>query len=447
MNPDNLCRHSKPYALLKGFSSFFHSLYYENISIINVENVPVNEPVIFTPNHQNGLMDALAVIYSVKRQTVFMARADIFTKKIVKKILNFLKIIPVYRIRDGVESLSNNDATFELAYQVLKNKGAVCIMSEGNHGEQRRLRPLKKGAARLAIQTQELLGDKASVKIVPVGIEYSNYYSFRSKLLVVFGKPINISDYLEEYSQNAAKGLQLIRSRLTTDLGSLMINIDTDNYYETIFNAKELYSDYNREKLITLYDKFTLEKKLSDKLVTLEVEDPQQLISLKKDIDELNFGCSQLNINSWVLAWKKPGRILSWISEVIRYLFFLPFFCVATVFHIVPYGVSEILANKMEDKQLLSSLRFALNFLLYILWYIIFLFLPVSSLIKLGAFITMPVLGVLAYDYWDSVKKLMVKFRFLMLKAKKNKTLEETQKLYSEIITRLSKVIEQPAAK
>jgi 1-acyl-sn-glycerol-3-phosphate acyltransferase len=442
MSSDHLYHHSKPYALLKEISSFYHSVYYENICIKNVENIPLNEPVIFTPTHQNGLMDALAVIYSTKKQPVFLARADIFTKNTIKKILNFLKIIPVYRIRDGVESLSNNDNSFELAFQVLKNKGAVCIMPEGNHGEQRRLRPLKKGVARLGIQSQELLGSGASIKIVPVGIEYSDYYNFRSNLLVIFGKPIDIKDYLQEYSENAAKGLQSIRSRLVNDLSAIMINIDSDNYYDTIYEAKELYSSHNRETLPTLYDKFVLDKKLSDKLVNLETEKPEQLNLLKKNIDELNTFCNQLNIKPWVLSWKKPRRVISWFSEVLRYLFFLPFFGVAALFHLVPYIVSEIYANKVDDKQLLSSARFALNFILYTVWYIFFLLLPVSSLIKLGIIITMPVLGVLAYDYWDSIKKLSIKFRYLLLKNQKNKTLEHTQNLYSDLITWLSNKVE-----
>ena len=86
-----------------------HSVFYSEICIINPENVPAKGPVIFAPNHQNALMDALAILLLVDKQPVFMARADIFKKKTVGKILNFLKIIPVFRIRDGVSNLSNNN--------------------------------------------------------------------------------------------------------------------------------------------------------------------------------------------------------------------------------------------------------------------------------------------------------------------------------------------------
>jgi 1-acyl-sn-glycerol-3-phosphate acyltransferase len=297
-NADHLLSHSKSYNIVKRITSLYHSVYYEEICIINADNIPEEGPVIFTPNHQNALMDALSIIYTTKQQPVFMARADIFKKDLAKKILTFLKIIPVYRIRDGIESLSNNDESFELGFQILKNKGAIGIMPEGNHGEQRRLRPLKKGVARLAIQAQELLEGKASVKIVPVGLEFSSYQGFRGNMVVNYGKPIDVSDFLEEYKLNSAKGLQLIRSRLATDLKNLMINIDTEEYYDTIFFAKELYSYSKRLELKSFCDKFLLDKSLSDALVKLSQTNPEQLNFLKTKLRDLNYAAIQLRLKS-----------------------------------------------------------------------------------------------------------------------------------------------------
>ena len=57
-------------------------------------------------------MDAL-IILSVKNwQPVFMARADIFAGQFVRRLLFFMKILPIFRIRDGRESLKQNDEIF-----------------------------------------------------------------------------------------------------------------------------------------------------------------------------------------------------------------------------------------------------------------------------------------------------------------------------------------------
>ena len=140
-------------------------------------------------------MDALAVLFTQKGQLVFLARADIFKRKLIASILYFLKILPVYRIRDGFSSLKGNDEIFTKTIDVLKNKNGLVILPEGDHAGFRRLRQLKKGICRVAFQSDEATGFKLKIKIIPVGIEFSNYTRFRQVLTVVYGKPIEVSEF------------------------------------------------------------------------------------------------------------------------------------------------------------------------------------------------------------------------------------------------------------
>lgn len=445
MNRDHLYSYSRRYALLKKITSIYHSLYYEDICVKNSSNIPENEPVIFTPNHQNALMDALAIIYTAKRQPVFMARADIFKKDITRKILNFLKIIPVYRIRDGVESLSNNDSSFEQAFQVLKNNGAVGIMPEGNHGDQRRLRPLKKGVARLAIQAQELLKGNKSIYIVPVGVDFSTYQGFRGNLLVIYGTPIKIEDFLQEYSENVARGLQSIRNRITEELRAIMIDIDTDAYYEVIYAVKELYAYNFRENYSDIYEKFLAEKVLTDTLTSLSKTEPSILDTIKFKLDELNKLSGKLGLEKWAYSWKPPQDRATWISDIGRYIIFAPFFAFSAVFHALPYAVSEYYSNKVKDKQFVSSMRFVFSFVAYLVWYLLVLLFPISIYIKAILLITMPIIGAMSFDYWDSLKKARIKLQYLLLKQKKDNNLIVAQKQYNELIDFLTVNIEKHA--
>ena len=75
--------------------------------------------MIFAPNHHNALMDALAVLFTIPRQMVFLARADIFRKGVFANILTFLKILPIYRIRDGYSALQPNSEIFNKTVEVL----------------------------------------------------------------------------------------------------------------------------------------------------------------------------------------------------------------------------------------------------------------------------------------------------------------------------------------
>ena len=58
-------------------------------------SLPEDGAVIIAPNHTSTLMDALVVLRSRKKPTVFGARADIFAKPLVARILRFLRILPL----------------------------------------------------------------------------------------------------------------------------------------------------------------------------------------------------------------------------------------------------------------------------------------------------------------------------------------------------------------
>jgi 1-acyl-sn-glycerol-3-phosphate acyltransferase len=438
MKPDHLYRHTFMYAMLKKITSFYHSIYYEEICVFGSENIPEKQPIIFTPNHQNALMDALAIIHSTHGQTLFMARADIFKKDLNRKILHAIKIIPVYRMRDGIDSLSNNDESFEIAFQVLKNNGIVGIMPEGNHGEQRRLRPLKKGFARLAIQSQELMNSGQLIKIVPVGIDYSDYKTLRGKLLVIFGKPIEVIDFLKEYKGNPAKALQSMKAKVTEALTPLMINIDSEVYYETIYQAKELYSNKLKSKFNSLFDKFKIEKLLVDKLVGMEKSNEAALKQLKIDMDELQDKSERLKLEPWIFGWKPNRPVSEWLWDLSRTIVFFPIFLFTLAFHAVPFFISEYYANKVKDKQFISSMRFAVSFVLYLIWYLIFLCWPISTLLKGLFIIGMPILGILSIDYWKSLKIMRIQFQYLRLKKQNDPLISALQDMYDGIIQQLS---------
>ena len=98
------------YTLLKIYGKLIHDVFfYKKVTYIGLENIPQDKPVLIAPNHQNALMDALAIIYAQKgKQPVFLARSDIFKNSFIAKMLFFLKILPVFRLRDGKEKLKMN---------------------------------------------------------------------------------------------------------------------------------------------------------------------------------------------------------------------------------------------------------------------------------------------------------------------------------------------------
>jgi 1-acyl-sn-glycerol-3-phosphate acyltransferase len=443
MNINHLLKHSKSYELLRKYTAFCFSLFYKEIVIINKNNVPESGPVIFAPNHQNALMDALAIICTSGKQPVFMARADIFKKRMIASILHFLKIIPVYRIRDGKEELANNEESFRVAKEVLINRQYVGIMPEGNHGSQRRLRPLKKGIARLALEVQSTIGKSIPVKIIPVGIEYSHYVNFRSEILVIYGQPIEVSDFLDDYTRNQTKAINLLRERLAAEMKVYMLNIDSDGYYSLISKLIILYVNTLKKKLEagdSFYDKFQVEKIISDRLISISTTSKDQLEQLLPLVNEYETIKKKLRLNDEVL---EPGTRFSksYYFDIIRYAFFLVFAVSGAILNFIPAVIIKYLSSNVKDLQFQSSFKFALGLLILPLYYLTMLALHIPVFTKVIIIFSMPVLGVLSFDYTKSLIRFCYRLRYDKLKKDNNLELIRIIGLRGQIIRILETII------
>ena len=70
---------------------------YRRFEVHGKEHLPKDSAVIFGVNHSNTLMDALVLLSADNIRKVFIARGDIFKNPVVAKILNFLRILPIFR--------------------------------------------------------------------------------------------------------------------------------------------------------------------------------------------------------------------------------------------------------------------------------------------------------------------------------------------------------------
>jgi 1-acyl-sn-glycerol-3-phosphate acyltransferase len=235
MGKENIEKYSARYAIVKSVAGFWHNnVFYRKVIVLGRENINPGDHLIFAPNHQNALMDALAVLFTQEGQLIFLARADIFKRKTIAAILYFLKILPVFRIRDGFRSLKGNDEIFTKTIDVLKGKNGLVILPEGDHAGFRRLRQLKKGICRVAFQSAEATGYSLNIKIIPVGLEFSNYTRYRQVLTVVYGKPIEVSEYYDLYKESPEIALNELRSRISGEIKRLMVHIGSEEDYEAI---------------------------------------------------------------------------------------------------------------------------------------------------------------------------------------------------------------------
>jgi 1-acyl-sn-glycerol-3-phosphate acyltransferase len=208
--------------------------HFRKVIIHGRENIP-KAPVIFAANHQNALLDALLIVCFNRTRTHFVARADIFKKPFIRWLLSTFNMIPIYRIRDGWQSLGENEKTFDACDKVFSRGESLVIFPEGNHGSPRRLRPLSKGFTRIAFYHLER-DFSNPVYIVPVGINYTNAPAFRSSVSVYFGKAIDVREY---YQLGLVAGAQQLRTEVSDRLKELITHVADVDHYEQIIGQLE----------------------------------------------------------------------------------------------------------------------------------------------------------------------------------------------------------------
>jgi len=230
------------YRLLKLWIKAGLYLYYGKIKISGLENVPRNEPVLFLPNHQGALMDVLLIVTDCHRKPFFLTRSDVFKRPMLIKFFTFLRMLPIYRIRDGRESLKKNNAVFDECARLFREKHALVMFPEANHNIKRRVRPLSKGFTRILFNTLKKT-PQLKIHIIPVGMNYRSNNGFPDRVALYYGTPILANDFYDKNGvQNA---IHTLKDAVSDSLKTLTTNIEEEeNYDATIRKLDALQVDY-----------------------------------------------------------------------------------------------------------------------------------------------------------------------------------------------------------
>ncbi len=392
----------------------FMRIYYRKIYVRGQENVPHEGPVIFAPNHKNALMDPLMILYSLpKQQVVFMARGDMFANFVVAKIMRYFKILPVFRMRDGFGNLGKNEAPFAEAVEVLKSGHKLCLMPEGQQIEQRRLLPLVKGMFRIGFHAQEQYGNHPGVKIVPVGIEYDDLCYSGQNVLIKFGKPMELSDYYNLYTEDQPKAYNALKEDLSPRIEKLMLNVASNNNYDTIYLATLLdVNNYLKKHQLedTVWNRLLAKQNISKQYCEEENNNIKDISVLNSKMQKLY--ASGKSADEIYRLMQKTA-----FSDYLKMLLYSPLFLLGSLFMLLPYILIKFLTRNMLDSGFYSSMSFGLGVVVPMLFFIIcflvsLLFMPLCCSIILFLLIA-PLSSIIAFRvkelYFNAIKRLTFK--------------------------------------
>ncbi len=439
------------YWLLQQYAKLCFRIYYRRVTMVNSNRIISGESLIIAPNHQNALMDAMVLVCNTPFQHVFLARADIFKGKRLSRFLHFTNIMPIYRIRDGIENVKRNDEVFEKTTRVLHNRQSpLIIFPEGNHGDKRRLRPLVKGLFRIAFQAQEKFGDQKAVKILPVGIDYGHYQNFRTTIFVNVGEPIEIADFHKEYVENSVQAINHLKDIYAERLSQLIIDIQTEDYYDLYMNLRMIFR--NKMKAIlnlhsnSLYDDFVADKKMIQ-VLDLELEhDPQKIEALNHSVSRYLSDLQQEGLRDWLLDEnQKKNHVTAIAVNILLSVILFPVSLFGCIHNILPYWVTVSKARNIKDTQFRSTFKYVVGMIVFPIWYGliagVLAILSWPAVIIIPYLILLPITGLLSFHYFINLKKIAGRIRYMRKRKKPSGIRMESAR--NEICTQMLDIIKK----
>ena len=304
---------------------FFYS---KEIKVLGSKNIPKKGAVLFAVNHPNGLVDPLYVTTTNSRQNHFLVRAASFKKPFIKKILESLYLMPIYRIRDGIQQLANNQEIFEKCFKILNKGETLMIFPEGSHDKKRTIRPLSKGFTRIISGALEK-HPNLDIKVVPVGITYQHPSYFPAKVCINYGKPIATRVIFD--ADSSAKSINILKSEVTEQLKKLSVHItDDENYAEILQKLNDAQVDFTEvEKVNAMIENNTF---------------PPKKLPKKNYLKPLKYIIILNNIIPFLL-WKKAFKKIDEIEFIDTFRFSLNLFLCSFFYSLQAWVVSLFYGN------------------------------------------------------------------------------------------------------
>ncbi len=330
-------------------------VFFRHIEIAGLERVPQSGAVMFVLNHPNGLVDPVFILCLTSRPVSFLAKSTLFRMPVIGYFVRALDAIPVYRKQDEGEDTSRNREMFRQCRALLTSGGAIAICPEGVSHNEPRLRPLKTGAARIALGAASTEGRRLDLRVVPCGLYYTAKTTFRSAALLYFGEPIKIESVaLGSDGEPPREAVTEVSQCIERALREVVLNAEHEEALNTIARAERIFSSERAQQREddeqSLTSEFELRRRFIEGYAFLRTHAPERLATLASRITRYEEELNQAGINPRDLAAPGAPRAVAAhaLKRVLLFLLMLPFALLGTVAHYPAYKLSGYFAVKFS---------------------------------------------------------------------------------------------------
>jgi len=396
-------------------------IFFRRIEVGGLERVPKKSPVIFVLNHPNALVDPVFLLCLVPRRVSFLAKAPLFRMPVLGYLVRSLDSLPVYRKQDMADTARNRE-TFEQARELLARGGTLAICPEGTSHSEPRLKPLKTGAARIALGAASS-GAALNLQIVPAGLYYTAKTTFRSSALLYFGEPIKVEPVeLEPDGEPPHKRVRALSAEVERALREVVLNAEHEEALALIARAERIFSsaaESSGEK--RLARELELRRRFVEGYALLQSRSPERLSALVARLTRFEEELKQVGLEADDLTVPKASGsevVLNLLSRALLFALLSPVAVAGIVVHYPAYKLAGYVATKFsrDAEDVISTVKIIAAMLLFPLTWLpaaFLLFRFAGWPIALASLIVIPLAGYAAVRFFEKLDRFIGTLRAL----------------------------------
>ncbi|GAB2944608.1 hypothetical protein GCM10027048_06820 [Hymenobacter coalescens] len=445
------------YSLMKPPVQLALRVFFRRLEIRHPERLQTPGPLLVAANHPNTLMDPLLVAANRRRgQLFFLAKSTFFQNPVSRWFFERSNCIPVYRRQDvetGDAQISPdelaalNEKAFGRSYDHLGRGGLLMIFPEGTSIAERRLRPLKTGAARIALGAEARHDFRLGVRILPVGLNYSASTRFRSDVLIFPAEPIVVADYAAQYRQDPEAAADALTEELRRRLEAHLVVTRDDAEDALVRQVEATFGQYlvPEHDEGSPYEEFQLTRTLLQGVAWFEHHDPEHLHELRQQVTDYSAALHRLRLSDEALQRSSlPGnRLRRGFVNALKVLLGFPVYAYGALNNYLPYIIPSLVAKRAtQDVEFIAPLMMVTGMLTFGLLYPLQIGLvhrlTGNGWLTLLYALSLPVTGFYALYYWNRLTLRLQRLRLLRLFRRQPVVVEDLLRQRSRILQLLA---------
>lgn len=412
------------YRILKIIMRIGIHLYYSEIKVRNEKYLEHSGPMIIIANHPNTLVDALLIGIISPRPIYYMTKATFFNNKWKMRILRSLNMIPINRATEAKTRGVDNSSSFEECFRLLSEGKTLVIFPEGNSQMELLLRQLKSGTARISLEAELRNNGKLNLKVVPVGLMYTQGEKFRSSIMVNCGEGIGVTHHLEEFKENQASAARKLTEEFRKLLEGVLVTTQNKEQEALITSLSEALQSRYLHNAENVESEIELIKKIRDRIEKLSLDNPGKIEQIQYLLWNLNWKTEKMEIkNDFLDRGLRSGMFIRQIiTSFIGLIVGFPLFLFGLIHNGIPYRLTDLIILRLirPSKEFYAPLAILLSLILYPLNYVLFGFLVYKLFhpelwMMIVYCVLMPVSGLFAYSFARYMKHISYKLNYIFL--------------------------------